>query len=298
LVTVTVILSILVIFLTGYITILQLQLRGINHQLAKRLKEHTRQTVSIELINRELNVLAVNINKCLKAEENLRLESIREEKHFKGMITDISHDLRTPLTAIKGYQQLIEKGILTEDQRAKLLIAEKHTDELGRLIEHFFEYAYLVNAEPVLQIEKINLTNLTAECLAGSITAFEKNNLAVNFHETKPVFVLADKEMTIRIIENLIRNSIQHSESDIDVEISTSKNAVISFKNFVENSSEIDVKKLFDRFYSSDKARIRTSGLGLSIVKLLAENMGGCAEAELKNGNLEILVKLPLWQEV
>lgn len=290
------VLSILIILLVAYIIFFQLQLRSINRQLTKRLTEHTRQPISLELINKRLNTLVVNINKCLKAEELLRIDSIREEKRFKEMIANISHDLRTPLTAIKGYQQLMEKEMLSKDQHQKLQIAQKHANELGRLIEHFFEYTYLLNAEPVLQIERINLTNLVTECLAESINLFEKNNLAVCFHETPTVFVLADKEMTIRIIQNLIRNCIQHSDSDIEVRILTAKNAVISFRNFVKNASEIDVKQLFDRFYTTDKARSKTTGLGLSIVKLLAEQMGGSTGASLQDGFLEIRVELPLYR--
>lgn len=288
------IMSILIIILITYIIIFQQQLHSINRQLTERLKDHTRKQISLELINGELNTLAANINKCLKAEENLRLDVIREEKHFKEMIADISHDLRTPLTAIKGYQQLMEKGMLTEDQQQKLQIAQKHADELERLIESFFEYSYLVNSEPVLHPERINLMNLVAECLAESINLFEKNNLMVDFQESRPVFVLADKDMTVRIIQNLIRNCIQHSDSHIEVRVLAEKNAVISFSNYVKNPSEIDVKRLFDRFYTVDKARSRTTGLGLSIVKLLAEQMGGSTYASLRSGVLDIRVELPI----
>ena len=84
-----------------YIIFLQLQLRSINRQLDKRLTEKTRQPISLELFSKELNALAVNINKALKAEETLRLNILGEEKRFKEMIANISHDLRTPLTAIK-----------------------------------------------------------------------------------------------------------------------------------------------------------------------------------------------------
>lgn len=281
-----------------YIIFSQFQLRSINRQLTKRLTEHTRQPISLELFNKELNALVVNINKCLKAEETLRLDSIREEKHFKEMIANISHDLRTPLTAIKGYQQLMGKGMLSDYQRQKLQIAEKHANELGSLIEHFFEYSYLLNAESEPNLERINLVNLTAECLAESINLLEGRNLAVRFDETPPVFALADKEMTVRIIQNLIRNCSEHSDSDIEVRILAAKNAVISFRNLVKNSSEIDVKQLFDRFYSADKARGKASGLGLSIVNLLAEQMGGSTEASLKNGFLEIRVELPLCEKI
>lgn len=292
------VLSILIIILATYIIFLQLQLRNINRQLTKRLTEHTRQTISLELINKELNALTVNINKCLKAEETLRLESIREEKRFKEMIANISHDLRTPLTAIKGYQQLMEKGMLSEEQRQKLQIAQKYTDELEKLIEHFFEYTYLINADLVFKTEKINLTNLVAECLAESINLLEENNLTIRFDGMKPVFVMADKEKTVRIIQNLIRNCVQHSDSDIEVRILAAKTAAITFRNFVKSTSEIDVKRLFERFYTTDKARGKTTGLGLSIVSLLAEQMGGSTGASLQDGFLEIRVELPICERV
>lgn len=291
------VLSILIILLAVYVIFSQLQLRNINRQLAKRLSEHTRQPLSLELINKELNALAVNINKCLKAEETLRLESIREEKRFKEMIANISHDLRTPLTAIKGYQQLMEKGELSDYQKQKLKIAQKHTDELGNLIEHFFEYSYLLNAETKLNIERLNLTNLVAEYLAESVTAFEEKGLKVCFEEAPTAFVMADKEMTGRIIQNLIRNCTVHSDGDIDVQVLAVENAVISFKNPVNDASQIDTERLFDRFYTADKARNSTTGLGLSIVKHLAEQMGGSTGAKVQGGFIEIWVKLPLGEK-
>lgn len=111
----TIVLGTIVLILALYIAYLQYQLHSMNHQLNKRLREKTRQQLSLELINPELNRLAANMNKSLKAEETLRLNGIREEKRFKELIANISHDLRTPLTDIKGYQQLIEKGELSDD---------------------------------------------------------------------------------------------------------------------------------------------------------------------------------------
>lgn len=288
------ILIIIVCLLALYIALLQWQLGSINKQLAKRLTGNIRQPIRLELINHELNQLTANINKCLKTEETLRLDSAREEKKFKELIADISHDLRTPLTAIKGYQQLMENSVLTADQQRKLQIARKHADELGQLIEHFFEYSYLLNAEPKLNLERINLTNFVAECIADSVSSFEKRGLRVQFAQASPVFVLVDQEMTARIVQNLIRNYVVHSASDVLVQISVSENAIISFKNLVENALEIDVKRLFDRFYTRDKARSKTTGLGLSIVKLLAEQMGGAVSASLQGNELTIQVELPL----
>ena len=290
----TIMLGIILLFLALYTGYVQYQLHSMNSQLAKRLAENTRQPLTLELINPELNRLAANINKSLKTEETLRLNGIRDEKQFKELIANISHDLRTPLTAIKGYQQLMENGELSEDQRRKLSIAQKHVGELGSLIEHFYEYSYLLNREFKPTIEPLNLTQLVAECLASSVAVFEANNLSVFLEEAPAVFILGDKEMIIRIVQNLIRNCIAHSKGNIRVKIRAEDQGVIAFQNPVKNPGEIDVNRLFDRFYTADKARGKTTGIGLSIVKHLAEEMNGHTKAVLTDNLLEIRIQLPL----
>jgi signal transduction histidine kinase len=288
-------LIIAIVLLGAYIVTLRQQIRSVNRQLTKRLTERTRQPVSLALMDQAMVALAVNVNRCLKAEETLRLDAVRKEKRFRELIANLSHDLRTPLTAIKGYQQLMGNGGLSPDQRQRLAVAQKHAGELGTLIEHFFEYAYLLDAEPVVHAERVNLTNLVAECLADSVAALEARDLAVRFDdEAPPVWALVDREMTVRIIKNLIRNGVQHADGDIEVRILAAQAAVISFRNPVRNAPEIDADQLFDRFYSADRARGKSTGLGLSIVRLLAEQMGGSTGASLQDGLLEIRVMLPL----
>lgn len=288
------ILSILTILLFLYIVFLQKEIKNINKILTKRLKENTHQPISLALFNKELINLSSNINRCLKVEEELRIESIREEKYFKEMIANISHDLRTPLTAIKGYQQLISKEDLTPSQSKKLKIAQKHTDELSDLIEHFFEYSYLINAKPELKIVSVNLTNLVIECIAGEVTEFEKKSIKVNIEDENQVFAMVDKEMTIRIIQNLIRNCIAHSAGDVTVKVFKKDMAVIIFKNPLENHKEIDIERIFDRFYVGDSLRHKSTGLGLSIVKLLTEEQRGNVGADIQGNMLQIKVSLPV----
>jgi signal transduction histidine kinase len=213
------------------------------------------------------------------------------------MIATISHDLRTPLTAIKGYQQLMSNGELTLEQQKRLQIAQNHAEELGNLVEHLFEYSYLINAEPKLNIERVNITNLITECLAAAVPDFEKRGIKVKLKETATVYAMVDQEMTVRIVQNLIRNCVIHSAGDVEVQILASENlenSLILFKNLVENPTEIDVNCLFERFYTRDKARSKTTGLGLSIVKLLAEQMGGTVEARLNGNELTIQVEINL----
>lgn len=129
-----------VILITGlawHNLLIRRQLQSINRQLDKRLRENTRQPLRLELMNKELTLLASHINKCLKAEETLRLKGIQEERELRELIANISHDLRTPLTAIRGYQQLVMDEGLTHGQQKKLQTAQKHAQALGQLIEHF-----------------------------------------------------------------------------------------------------------------------------------------------------------------
>ncbi|MDD7794114.1 sensor histidine kinase [Clostridium sp. 'White wine YQ'] len=288
------VLTIIIILLVIYLVFMELQLEYINKQLGKRLKDKTRQPISLALQSRKLNTLGANINRCLKAEETLRLKSVNEEKRVKELIANISHDLRTPLTAIKGYQQLMEKSELNDNQRNKLEIAQKHTQELGNLIEYFFEYSYLINTEPEISLESINITNMVTECLVSAIPLLEEKNLKLDFEEAPPIYVYVDKEMAKRVIQNLIRNCIQHSSGDIEVKVLIKEETVISFKNPVGNSKEIDVNRIFERFYTGDKARKNSTGLGLSIVKILVEQMGGSVFAALEDDKLDIQVKFPL----
>lgn len=293
-----VLLSISVLILFLYIIFILKQLKSINKQLDKRLIENTRQPLNIELFNKTITNLSKNINRCLKLEEKRRLESINDQKQFKELISNISHDLRTPLTSIKGYQQLLEKTPLDKHQVQLLKTAQKSTDELGLLIENFFEYSYLVTAKTEPNFKKININNLIVECVLSYIAIFEEKNLNVNIKETPPVFVLGDKNMLIRIIENLLNNCAKHSLGDIDIKIEFLQNAKITFTNPINQDTNINVDKLFHRFYTSDSTRNKSTGLGLSIVEFLVKQMNGNVGAYLNKTDhtLSIFFEIPLFK--
>lgn len=293
-----VLLIIIIIGLLVYILMINRQINRITEILGKRLHEQTSQIVSVDLINRHINKLANNINECLKAEEKLRLLSVKEEKKFKELMANISHDLRTPLTAIKGYQQMLEIEDMTDEQKEKLSIAIKNTKILEQLIEHFFEHTYMVNSAPKSHFEKINLANQITECLIASITMFEESQMEVQFDDSAMAYVMADREMLDRILHNLIRNSLQHAKDKIQVRIVERKEGErnmigFSFSNEIADENNVDASRIFDRFYTTDYARKNSTGLGLSIVKLLAEQMDGVANAHISNKTLNITVLLP-----
>ena len=291
------ILIFIVILLISYIIFNKLQLRSINKQLNDRITEETQQPISLELQNKTLNNLVASINRWFKAEDTLRLNRASEEKRFKELIANISHDLRTPITAIMGYLQLMEKSELSQSQLEKLLIAKKHTEELGDLVQNFFQYSCLLASEQKPNFEKVNITNIVTECIVAVIPAFEEKKLLIKLEKIEPVFVLADKEMVVRIIQNLLRNCLAHSSGDIEVNILETDKATITVANHIKEGSQIDVNRIFERFYTSDNARSNSTGLGLSIVSILVNNMGGNVEADLKGNILKIEVKLPIFKK-
>ncbi|MDO5517839.1 MAG: HAMP domain-containing sensor histidine kinase [Clostridium sp.] len=286
------ILLIIISALILYILYLQKQIKGINNQIENRIKENSIQPIRVQLINKNLNSLAANFNRILSIEEKLRVKTIKHEEKIKNMIANISHDLRTPLTAVKGYVQLLMKSANNKKETDMLNVSLNHINELEKLINSFFELSYMEISKPENNMKKINLTNLVADMAADYVYQFEEHNMEVIYKAEKPMFIYADEENTKRIVNNLIKNCIGHSNGNVEIDIEENENISLSFKNPVEENTDINAESLFDRFYIADKSRNKGStGLGLSIVKLLAEQMGGKAEASFNNNILKIIVQ-------
>lgn len=273
---------------------IKMQLRSLSAQLNKRLKDGTRNYVHVSLLDGSVSRLAAEMNKCFVQDDQAKQTIEMEEKQFRKTIANISHDLRTPLTSVKGYLQLLEQEGPTETQRKRLTVIRKHADELGDLIEHFFEYSYLLSSDAELHYERFCLTDETAECIAASVLQLEGKHINVNIEKFDRVLVTADREKTIRIIQNLIRNCIQHSAGDMTVDVTEENGAArLTFSNPVTDPYAIEPERLFERFYTAEKSRRKSTGLGLSIVRLLAEQLGGRAYASLEDNTLSISVELP-----
>lgn len=268
------------------------QIRSVCRQLEKRLDDGSRNSVCITLFDRDAVRLAAAINHCFAADENAQRTLEREEKHFRDTIANISHDLRTPLTSIKGYLQLLSTTPLNESQQERVAVINCHVGELGDLIEHFFEYSYLLSDDSALTMESFSLTDEVAECLAAAVPQFEDKGMEVHLEQFEQLTITADREKTTRILQNLVRNCLQHSAGDLSVRVEQVGETVrVTFSNPAANPETIDVSSLFDRFYTSGKGGRQSTGLGLSIVKLLAEQMGGRAFAELHGSVISIGVE-------
>lgn len=269
---------ILIVYLTG----IKLQLRSLARQLRQRMDEQTKSPVFTEVWEKDLNGLAVALNETLKQEADLRLSVEIQEREFKNLITNVSHDLRTPLTVMKGYLQLLERCKLDADGWEYLKICFRHTDELEQRIQQFFEYSCWLNHEEPVFLHTVNVTNLVADIMTDFIPAFEEKGISMRMEDDTVRMGAGDEELLKRIVQNLMKNCLQYAVGEVTVSIREEDGGAgkeqriwVLVSNPVAADCSLDAGLVFQRFYVGNAARNQSTGLGLSIVKLLAEKMNG-----------------------
>ncbi|MDE7133586.1 MAG: HAMP domain-containing histidine kinase [Lachnospiraceae bacterium] len=268
---------------------LKLQLRSLRRQLEYRISAPIKKPLALELQDNDLMALTATLNQIFKQDEEFRSIQNMHESEYKELITNISHDLRTPLTVLKGYLQLLEHCETDDEGKKYLSVCFRHTDELERRIRQFFEYSYWMNQEQEPQLEILNITNMVADIMTDFIPMFEDKGLTMCLEKNTICKGMAEEEMFRRVMQNLLKNCLQYSVGEVTVSITQDtdrpmrslQNYAIEDKiricvqNPIAEDSELDVSKIFQRFYVEKKERNQSTGLGLSIVKLLVEKMQG-----------------------
>ena len=226
-----------------------------------------------DAVNRELGKL--------RAE---RLQFQQGDTELKQAVTNISHDLRTPLTAICGYLDLLEEEEKPENVERYVAIIRNRSDMLIRLTEELFRYSIIHSREKELAREPVVINHVLEQSVAAYYTAFRERNIIprIQMPEEKVIRML-DRSALSRVCSNLIHNAIKYSDGDLDVTLEPT--GEIIFANTAEGLDEVQAGRLFDRFYTVETAR-RSTGLGLAIVKHLVELMGGtiCVESDYGKG--------------
>lgn len=293
------VISVLWVILLLYFVGLKCQLRSLRRQLEYRVSDPIKKPLALEMQDNDLMALTADLNQIFRQDEEFRQIQNRNENEYKELITNISHDLRTPLTVLKGYLQLLERCEIDDTGRKYLSICFRHTDELERRIRQFFEYSYWMNQDQDLQLKIINITNIIVDSMTDFIPVFEEKGLTMRLAQDTVCKGLADEELLRRVMQNLLKNCLQYSAGEVVVSITkdtsiqtitpqshTSKDRIrICVQNPIPEDSELDPSKIFQRFYVEKKERNHSTGLGLSIVKLLVEKMQGEVFV-IRDGNL------------
>lgn len=273
-------------------------------EISLGLKEISTGNLSYRVETRgkdELCNLAGNIN-FMAEEIELMIEKERKaEKTKNELITNVSHDLRTPLTSVMGYLGLIrDKKYENEEQIEEYLqIASAKAEKLKVLIEDLFEYTKLTNEGVGLRIEEVNINELVEQLLEELMPIFDENNIEVNKNITNEKILLnIDGDKIVRVFENILMNAVKYGYKPGEVSVSVYKGdskAVISISNRGEHIASEDLDKLFDRFYRVDKARTTESGgsgLGLAIAKSIVKLHNGEIWAKCEGNLITFTVEL------
>ncbi|NFO55966.1 HAMP domain-containing histidine kinase [Clostridium botulinum] len=250
----------------------------------------------------ELSELCQSINDMsLELRKKIDNEKIIE-KNKNELITSVSHDLRTPLTSIIGYVDLLKKNEFNDKEKFDnyIEIIDERTKSLNRLINELFEYTKLTSHDIKLNYSRLEIVSLIEQMVGEYTPIFNKENLEVVKDITdKDIFINADIEKIVRVLENLLTNAIKYSVKNSKVLIKLFEEndyVVVSVSNKAKDITENDLKNIFERFYKVDKSRKEqdSTGLGLSIVKRIVELHNGEIDVNLNEDIIEFKISLPL----
>ena len=265
------ILLIIIIILSIKILLVQKTAREIETAFAERLMTDTNTLIDISYQDKTMRKLAERLN--------IELRKLRKERHrfnrgdleLKEAVTNISHDLRTPLTAICGYLELLDREEKTETVNRYIKIIKDRVDILTQLSEELFRYSVIISTKDNIIQEHVVLNTVLEESIAAFYTVLTERYIVpeIEISETK-VMRMLDRSALSRVFSNLISNTIKYSDGDLKIVLS--ERGEVTFSNMASGLDEIQVGRLFDRFYTVEAAR-KSTGLGLAISKTLVEEM-------------------------
>ncbi len=275
--------------------LLKKQLRTINFAL------HDGKPVDTESFVPEIQELERNIESMRERQNKLMKQEEQAQQARNDLITNVSHDLRTPLTSILGYLSYIHEDRYRDEIELRYYteLVYGKARHLHKLIDDLFSYTRLDSVEYRLKKDELDVIELLSQLVAeydGQAT--ERNMKIVDHFDAKKLIISGDGNQIMRLFENLFSNALRYGEGDKQIDVSAKQEgnmAVVKVTNYGQEISEIDLPYLFERFYKADKNRTTTgTGLGLAIAKSIVEKHGGIVTAESKNRKTTFIVKLPL----
>jgi len=286
-----VLLSLTVSALLLYLFTLRRSLREIREQMEEKLTTDTNTLISISSGDPQVRALTAELNRQLRALRQERLRLRHGDLELKEAVTNISHDLRTPLTAICGYLDLLEQEDKSEAVERCLEIIRNRTEILAQLTEELFRYSVIISSERDTVKEPVVINGILEESIAAFYATFNERGIVPNIQisEEKVIRTLDPSALT-RVFSNILNNAVKYSDGDLDIVLTDA--GEILFTNTAVGLNEVQLGKLFDRFYTVEAAR-KSTGLGLAIARTLIEQMNGTISAKYESSRLSICIVLP-----
>lgn len=258
-------------------------------EIDARLGRDTNVGIDLTISDGKMRLLAAEIDRQMRRLRKEHIRYLQGDKELKEAVTNISHDLRTPLTAICGYMELLEQEEVSEKVRGYLAVVQERIDTLKQLTEELFRYSLVVSANQYEERESVNLNLALEESIAGYYGALKEAGITprICIPEEKVMRQL-NKAALSRILANVIGNAVKYSDGDLEITLSGS--GCIVFRNHAKEMNQVLAERLFDRFYTVETGKNAT-GLGLSIARALTEQMGGEIFASYEEEYLVIEVR-------
>lgn len=282
-------LAALCIFLVIKIHLMRKSTREIIEKLDMIIDGDTNNIISVSSSDKQIKQLAKELNKRLKQLRKQQLKYQSGDRELKDAITNVSHDIRTPLTAIMGYLEIMKDIPKSEKLSQYLAIIQGRAEAMKTLTEELFRYSVVLSGENV-SVQQTVINKLLEDSIMGAFGALTEKGITpkVDITETKIVRTL-DPNALSRVFSNLLSNALKYSSGEL--EITLREPCVITFSNQADELTQTQVEKLFDRFYTVESAH-KSTGLGLSIARTLVEQMGGTITASLDKTILTITIIL------
>lgn len=259
--------------------------------LSERLMTDTNTLLDISSRDRHMKRLAESINVQLRRLRKERHRFIQGDVELKNAVANISHDLRTPLTAISSYLELLDKEVKSDNVNRYIEVIKNRTEALKLLTEELFRYSVITSPEFDATTEPLSVNQLLEEAILDFYAALQERNITPSIHMTgQRVMRTLNRGALSRVFANLINNAIKYSDGDLDITLTG--NGRITFSNRASGLNRVQVERLFDRFYTVENAG-KSTGLGLSIARVLVEQMHGTISARFENERLDISIQLP-----
>lgn len=284
------ILSAIVIALCIKIYSLKKSAREITDAFADRLQNDTNTLIDITSSDQDMCRLAESINEQLRILRKVHLQYHQGNMELKNAITNISHDIRTPLTAIAGNLYMIGKTDDLSEIREYVSAIEERTEAMKQLTEELFRYSIIVSNDSEAVTEEVFINQVLAESISSFYPVLTERGIDPQIHLTESRVVRnVNRSELARVFTNLLNNAVKYSNGDL--EITLSDTGEITFSNTAKELSTVEVEQLFDRFYTVETAH-HSTGLGLSIARTLVERMGGTITAGYTDRRLTIKIIL------
>ncbi len=255
----------------------------------KHIETETNTLIDVPTRDKKAVYLANTVNVQLKKLMQQRRKYQDGDRELKEAVTAISHDLRTPLTAIFGYLNLLEEEEKSDNAARYISYINERTQALKQLTEELFRFSVIMATDDEMTMEEVDLNGALEESVASFYASLiEKKITPVIRLPEKRVLCSANKDALSRVFGNIINNALKYSDGDLEIVLE--ENGTVTFSNAASGLDEVLVGKLFDRFFTVEAARSST-GLGLTIAKTLVEQMGGEIDAAYGKGRLSIRIK-------